>query len=279
MAILLSSLVCVLLWPIRAREDLRKNLTETTTSLSEILGDITSSFLAGTDDDMKKPAFVEATDKFNSKIAGLDGVLKEARNERYLIGREARYHIEERLVQVMEELAQDVGGLRSAADMQFDLLAESAASGGPILEPPARTSTAQTDASLEPSRSIHIDATKSDQSSTNCPTSTAIGSAISSPLVPSSTQNISQQSGVSAPHDAAVLESHDLSSSSTSQPDVQIDKEGSMRSRASSVDVPMRHAELTQSTRSVASAAAESSGARISAGNVCERSAINLDVG
>jgi len=60
--------------------------------------------------------------------------LKEAKYEYYVMGREREYNIEARLVDCMERLGQDIGGLRSAASTQFLLLAQgpSAGSANPV---------------------------------------------------------------------------------------------------------------------------------------------------
>lgn len=116
MAILISTVVTVVVWPIRARIDLRENLVKATNAFSDVLSSTATAFLTGNKEDMGD------VDKMTSSMAGLSSNLKEARNEHYFLGAERQYHIEERLVECVQELAQDIGGLRSAASTQFDLL-------------------------------------------------------------------------------------------------------------------------------------------------------------
>ncbi|KAL9081671.1 MAG: hypothetical protein Q9159_007149 [Coniocarpon cinnabarinum] len=129
LAIIITSLVNAFVRPVYARFDLRDNLVKATTAYATILAGITSSFLSGTEEDLKHQAVKDAEDAFDKAYNALDANLTEARWEQYLVGNERRWEIEQRLVRCLRRLAQDIGGLRSAASIQFSLLAESAKKG------------------------------------------------------------------------------------------------------------------------------------------------------
>lgn len=98
---------------------------KTTDAFGDLLTTVTSSFLAGSEEDLNHPATIAASDKFKTVFNGLPNQLAEARYEHHPLGTESQYHIEKRLVACVQQLAQDMGGLRSAAATQFSLLAES----------------------------------------------------------------------------------------------------------------------------------------------------------
>lgn len=125
MAIIITTAVNLLVWPESARLDLRQSMIDTTFAISDLLTTITSSFLKGTDEELKASAFHNATKRYNSEFAALTKNLKEAKGEHYVLGTEDQYHIEAKIVNCMQRLAQDIGGLRSAATTQFTLLQES----------------------------------------------------------------------------------------------------------------------------------------------------------
>ena len=129
MAILISILVNLLIRPIFAQSDLRENLTKSTHAFADMLAGIAAGFLSGSENDLKHPAVTAASDNFNLAYMPLDQNLAEAKYERYICGTERQYRIESRLVKSVQRLAQDIGGLRSAASIEFVLLAESAAKG------------------------------------------------------------------------------------------------------------------------------------------------------
>lgn len=139
MALLISIVVNQYVRPISARQDLRGSLIKFTNAFSDLLSGITSSFISGSEEDMKHPIVAAAFDTFETLYTTLDQTLAEARYEHYLRGTENEYQIEASLVQCMQRLAQDIGGLRSAASIQFSLLAESKAKG----EPASATSLAK----------------------------------------------------------------------------------------------------------------------------------------
>ncbi|KAI9848405.1 MAG: hypothetical protein M1837_000200 [Sclerophora amabilis] len=124
MGILATTFVSLTIKPISARKELREAMIRATDSLGDMLAMITKSFLHGSDTQMKQSSYKEASDKFQAVIKSLTKHLKEAKNEHYVYGTEDEYHIEVRLTHCMQRLAQSIGGLRSAAMTQFDLLAQ-----------------------------------------------------------------------------------------------------------------------------------------------------------
>lgn len=122
MGIIATTAVSLLIKPISARKELREDLVKTTDALSDMMAMITTSFLSGSEDDLRAPPFVAASARFKSCFSSMTKNLKEARNEHYFLGTEKHYAIEVRLVRCMETLAQNIGGLRSAATTQFTLV-------------------------------------------------------------------------------------------------------------------------------------------------------------
>jgi hypothetical protein len=72
----------------------------------------------------KSESFVNATNQINSSFKTLVKNLGEAKFEHYALGTEKEHKISERLVKCHEKLMQSIGGLRSAAETQFALLAQ-----------------------------------------------------------------------------------------------------------------------------------------------------------
>ncbi|KFY11213.1 hypothetical protein V492_04579 [Pseudogymnoascus sp. VKM F-4246] len=129
MAIIITTVVNLVFWPVSARQDLRQSMIATTFAISALLTTITTSFLQGSDDELKSAAFRAATKRYTSEFTALSKNLREARAEHYVLGTEDQYHIEAKIVNCMERLAQDIGGLRSAATTQFTLLQETISNG------------------------------------------------------------------------------------------------------------------------------------------------------
>lgn len=129
MGVIISVIVNLTIWPTSARRKLRESLTKSTSAFGDLLAMITGSFLSGLEEDFTHPVVVAASDRFKSVFSSLPTHLSEAKYEHHLLGSEKRYHIEQRLVKCMQQLAQDIGGLRSAAAMQFSLLADGSAQG------------------------------------------------------------------------------------------------------------------------------------------------------
>jgi hypothetical protein len=123
-AILITTAVNLLLWPVSARRELHQAMIDTTDAFGDMLTTITRSFLSGAESDLRSSAFLYTTRRYKGLFTQLDKNLKEARAEHYVLGTENEYHLEAKLVNCMQRLAQAIGGLRSAAMTQFTLLRE-----------------------------------------------------------------------------------------------------------------------------------------------------------
>lgn len=129
MAILITTIVNLLIWPVYARNALRQSMINATDAFSDMLATITQSFLTGSEMDLRSSVFQDATQRYKSTFGQLKKHLKEAKAEHYVLGTENECKHEAKLVNCMEKLAQAIGGLRSAAMTQFTLLKETYSSG------------------------------------------------------------------------------------------------------------------------------------------------------
>jgi hypothetical protein len=129
MAILITTIVNLLVWPVYARKALRQSMIDATDAFSDMLTTITQSFLTGSETDLKSSTFQDSTRRYKSTFGQLKKHLKEAKAEHYVLGTENEYKHEAKLVNCMEKLSQAIGGLRSAAMTQFTLLKETYSSG------------------------------------------------------------------------------------------------------------------------------------------------------
>jgi gas vesicle protein len=120
-----SAAVALLVRPTSARNEFRDTFIDSTDAMAEILTGITRSFLSGDEQDLKNDTMVRATDQNNSTFKTLVKNLGEAKFEHYVLGTEEEHRIHARLVKCLEKLMQNIGGLRSAAETQFTLLAQS----------------------------------------------------------------------------------------------------------------------------------------------------------
>ncbi|KAL8882615.1 MAG: hypothetical protein Q9198_000418 [Flavoplaca austrocitrina] len=124
MGVIATTAVSFLIFPVSARTDLRENLISFTDSLSEVLASTTGCFLVGSEEEMKSPQYRTAMDKYKSQLASVEKNLVEARYEHYIVGTEGEFRLEAKVVDCMQRLAQNIGGLRSAATTQFLILAQ-----------------------------------------------------------------------------------------------------------------------------------------------------------
>jgi hypothetical protein len=138
MAMAITTIVNLVIWPVSARQDLRQSMFDTTFAISGLLTTITTSFLQGSDDELKSVAFRAAVKKYTSEFAALTKNLNEAKAEHYVLGTEGQYHVEAKIVNCMERLAQEIGGLRSAATTQFTLLQETFPNGNSAAKSPKK---------------------------------------------------------------------------------------------------------------------------------------------
>ena len=130
MGVIATTAVSFLIKPVSARNKLQENVIHVTDSLADMLTLITQSFLTGLEEDLQQETFIIASARYRSVLESLKKNLREAKCEHYVAGTEKQYHIEAKLVSCMQRLAQNIGGLRSAANTQFDLLAQPTVGGG-----------------------------------------------------------------------------------------------------------------------------------------------------
>lgn len=120
-----SAAVALLIRPSSARTEYRDTFIQSTDAMAENLNAIARSFLSGAEQDLRNESFIKASSKSQTTYKTLVKNLGEAKFEHYVLGTEAEYKISARLVKCLEKLMQSIGGLRSAAETQFTLLAQS----------------------------------------------------------------------------------------------------------------------------------------------------------
>ncbi|KKK25597.1 hypothetical protein ARAM_005106 [Aspergillus rambellii] len=114
--------VSFLIFPISARKKLRANLTTTTETLATMLALITESFLSGSEEELQTAEFLDAAARHKKAYAQLDSLVKEAKLEHFVRGTEKEYRLEKNLARWVQDITHNMGGLRSAALLQFQLL-------------------------------------------------------------------------------------------------------------------------------------------------------------
>lgn len=127
LGVTVTVVVCLTVFPQSARLKLRESTIALTGSLSDMLSIITEGFLMGNSDSLEKKDFLSASQRNKKAYHQIDQILKEAKLEHYLTGTERQYRLEKNLVRCVQDLVQSVGGLRSAAILQSDLLKQASA--------------------------------------------------------------------------------------------------------------------------------------------------------
>ncbi|KIH89513.1 hypothetical protein SPBR_06404 [Sporothrix brasiliensis 5110] len=123
-----TAAVSLLLWRVSARALLRESFTEASKSLGDMLAMITHGFLSGAEDELTVSAeYRTAVSNWTTAHAQMTKNLKEAKYEHFAVGHASLYQFEKLVYKSMETLALSIGGLRSAANTQFELMRESAA--------------------------------------------------------------------------------------------------------------------------------------------------------
>jgi hypothetical protein len=97
-------------------------MIDVTDAFGDMLSTITRSFLSGSDEEMRQNTFTQSAEQYKTVFGGLTKNLREAKFEHYAFGTEDEYQLELRIVNSMQRLAQNIGGLRSAAMTEFDIL-------------------------------------------------------------------------------------------------------------------------------------------------------------
>ncbi|KIX10668.1 uncharacterized protein Z518_01752 [Rhinocladiella mackenziei CBS 650.93] len=117
--VIATMLVSFFIFPISARAKLKKNLLDVTDSLADMLALITSSFLSGDEEELENSVFSGISERHKKFSSTITQNLKESKYEHYLLGTERQALIEGRLAHCILRISQSIGGLRSAAAMQF----------------------------------------------------------------------------------------------------------------------------------------------------------------
>ena len=125
MGVCATTAVSFLIWPVSAQKDLRRDLAEVTDSFADLLTMITRGFLTGQEEELSQEVFSETLKRYKKLYTSLTKNLKEAKYEHYVTGTEREYAMYVQLVNCMQRLGQNIGGLRSAATTEFWLLAQS----------------------------------------------------------------------------------------------------------------------------------------------------------
>ncbi|KAI6796640.1 hypothetical protein KC332_g16245 [Hortaea werneckii] len=141
MGILATTAVNFLVLPVTARESLVKDLEKNTDLLGEMLISITRAFLSGSERDLTDEYYTTLSGEHQSSLNAMSKDLGEAKREHLVLGNERIYAAEEQLVDCLTGLAQDLGGLRSAAFAQFAFMKESISVAGSRATSPVRAAT------------------------------------------------------------------------------------------------------------------------------------------
>ncbi|KAI1617412.1 Fusaric acid resistance protein-like-domain-containing protein [Exophiala viscosa] len=132
--VIVTTLVSILIFPISARAKLKKILLDLTDSQSDMLALITSSFLSGDETELENSVIVGINERHKKLSSTVAQNLKESKYEHYLLGTERQAFIETRLGLCTQRISQSIGGLRSAAAMQFVVIKEPAFGSGARFE-------------------------------------------------------------------------------------------------------------------------------------------------
>lgn len=117
-----TTAVNLLVKPRYARKELCHDMSKVTDLLGDKLIAITRAFLSGSEEEMRSYQYKTVEKDYKSGSAAMRKSLKEARWEHYVLGTEKQYAVEAKLVQCLQRLAQNMGGLQSAAATQFTFI-------------------------------------------------------------------------------------------------------------------------------------------------------------
>jgi len=120
MGIVATTLVNLVVLPLKARRRLHKDFVKSTDLLGELLINTTRAFLVGEEEILTQGK--QIAKDHESTLTSMSKHLIEAQREHYFLGSERQYHIEAKLAKCLSRLSQNLGGLRSAASTQFAIL-------------------------------------------------------------------------------------------------------------------------------------------------------------
>lgn len=133
--VICTMLVSFLIFPSSGRLNLKQNMTDITDLLSDMLGLITKSFISGDEHDLSDQQYSAINDRYKKNSAKLAQNLKEAKYEHYFVGHERIADLEAKIAQCLQRIGQSIGGLRSAAAMQFVIAKDPLDSSDPRMKP------------------------------------------------------------------------------------------------------------------------------------------------
>ncbi|KAM3499656.1 hypothetical protein MY10362_007093 [Beauveria mimosiformis] len=122
-----SAAVNILVWPVAARQVLRKSIITASSTLSDRLSFVTRGFLIGSEEEVNSPEYHRVSKSYTAAYGLMTITLREAKLEYYVLGQERIYQYDKRLVKSLDSVSQAIGGLRSALNTQFTLLREGVA--------------------------------------------------------------------------------------------------------------------------------------------------------
>ena len=122
LGVVVATAVNTLVLPVTARRQLTNDLEKNTDLLGELLISITRAFLSGREDLLQGEDFTELQKEHQQSLQKMAKDLGETQKELLVLGSEKLYEVSTRLVECLDGLSQDVGGLRSAALAQFELM-------------------------------------------------------------------------------------------------------------------------------------------------------------
>lgn len=114
-----SMLVCFLVFPQSGRYMLKQNMAEVADQLSDMLGLIARSFISGDEGELEDPEYVDLNTRYKRASSKISQNLKESKYEHYFFGDERLAALEAKVATCLARIGQSIGGLRSAAAMQF----------------------------------------------------------------------------------------------------------------------------------------------------------------
>lgn len=120
--IIATTLVSFLILPISARRNVRQNMVDMTDCLSDMLALITSSFISGDEGELQDQVLSSVTERHKKLFSSLPQNLKESKYEHMFLGTERQAQFEAKLASCIQRITQSIGGLRSAAAMQFEVI-------------------------------------------------------------------------------------------------------------------------------------------------------------
>ena len=143
MGIFVATVINVLIFPATARTQLQSDMEDNTDLLGELLICITRAFLSGRESDLQDEFFESLQKEHQQALQKMHQDLSEAKYEYFLLGREKLYDVASELVECLDRLSQDLGGLRSAALAEFALVSSTSRPSTPDAQTPQKSTQSQ----------------------------------------------------------------------------------------------------------------------------------------